>query len=378
MEAAMSGEKTEQPTAKRLREAREKGEVAHSKDFTQTLLILALFGYMLGNASNLIEALGKIVLVPSTLTDMPFEIALKTALDAALREALVLVLPFVLIVLGIGMFGEFLQVGIVLAFKKLIPSGKKLNPATNLKNIFSKKNLVESLKSAVKIAFLSVLITLVIRDALPQLMAVPHSGMAGLQAGVGGMLRTMMINVAVAYIIISLADFAWQRMQHRKQLMMSKQEVKQEFKEMEGDPHIKGKRKHLHQEMVMQGAVQSARKATVLITNPTHLAIALYYDADETPLPVVLAKGAGALAEEMMRAARKGGLPIMQNIPLARALMADAQPDQYIPSELIEPVAEVLRLVRKLAAELPKSSPRPSHFTPWLQTTPPAMACQKA
>lgn len=353
----MSGEKTEQPTAKRLREAREKGQVAHSKDFTQTLLILALFGYMLGNASNLIEALGKIVLVPSTLTDMPFEIALKTALDAALREALVLVLPFVLIVLGIGMFGEFLQVGIVLAFKKLIPSGKKLNPATNLKNIFSKKNLVESLKSAVKIAFLSVLITLVIRDALPQLMAVPHSGMAGLQAGVGGMLRTMMINVAVAYIIISLADFAWQRMQHRKQLMMSKQEVKQEFKEMEGDPHIKGKRKHLHQEMVMQGAVQSARKATVLITNPTHLAIALYYDADETPLPVVLAKGEGALAEEMMRAAREAGVPIMQNIPLARALMADAQPDQYIPSELIEPVAEVLRLVRKLAAELPESSP---------------------
>jgi len=354
MEASMSGEKTEQPTAKRLRESREKGDVAHSKDFTQTLLILALFGYMLGNASNLIESLGRILLVPSTLTGMPFELALKTALEATLNEALALVLPFVLIVLGIGMFGEFLQVGIVLAFKKLIPSGQKLNPASNIKNIFSKKNLVEFLKSAFKIAFLSILVTLAVRDALPQLMSVPHSGLAGLQMGVGGMLRTLIVHVAIAYVIISLADFVWQRMQHRKQLMMSKEEVKQEYKEMEGDPHIKGKRKHLHQEMVMQGAVHSARKATVVVTNPTHLAIALYYDPDETPLPVVLAKGEGTLAAEMMRAAREAGVPVMQNIPLARALMADAQPDQYIPSELIEPVAEVLRLVRKLAAESPE------------------------
>jgi len=347
----VSGEKTELPTPKRLRESREKGEVAHSKDFTQTLLILALFGYMLGNGAGIIESLGRLMLIPAGLTGMPFETALKTAVDAALREAVALVLPFVLIVLGIGMFGEFLQVGIVLAFKKLIPSAKKLNAIDNLKNMFSKRNLVEFLKSAAKIAFLSVLVTLVVRDALPQLMAVPHSGLAGLQTGVGGMLRVLIVNVAVAYTVISLADFAWQRMQHRKQLMMSKEEVKQEFKEMEGDPHIKGKRKHLHQEMVMQGAVQSARKASVLVTNPTHLAIALYYEPDETPLPIVLAKGEGALAEEMMRAAREAGVPVMQNIPLAHALMADAQPEQYIPSELIEPVAEVLRLVRKLAGE---------------------------
>ena len=350
----MSGEKTEQPSAKRLREAREKGDVAHSKDFTQTVLILALFGYMLGNASGLLESLQRILLIPASLAGMPFDIAIKTALDATLREALALLLPFLLIVLVIGMFSEFLQVGIVLAFKKLIPSGQKLNPASNLKNIFSKKNLVEFLKSGFKIAFLTILVVLVVRDALPQLMSVPHSGLSGLQTGVGSMLRTLLVNVAVAYTIISLADFVWQRMQHRKQLMMSKEEVKQEYKEMEGDPHIKGKRKHLHQEMVMQGAVQSARKASVVVTNPTHLAIALYYDQDETPLPIVLAKGEGTLANEMMRAAREAGVPVMQNIPLARALMAQAQPDQYIPSELIEPVAEVLRLVRKLAAESPE------------------------
>ncbi|OZI39898.1 EscU/YscU/HrcU family type III secretion system export apparatus switch protein [Bordetella genomosp. 5] len=347
----MSGEKTEQPTHKKLRDARNKGEVAHSKDFTQTLLVLALFGYMLGNAQNIIESLGRLMLLPADLIGMPFEVALPQALDAGLREATTLVLPFVLIVLIVGMFGEFLQVGVVLAFQKLKPSGQKLNPMTNLKNTFSKKNLVEFLKSTLKIAFLSALVTIVVRDALPELMSVPYSGLAGLQTGVGGMLRTLIVNIAVAYVVISLADFAWQRFQHRKGLMMSKEEVKQEYKEMEGDPHIKHKRKHLHQEMVMHGATGQARKASVVVTNPTHLAVALYYEPDETPLPLVLAKGEGTLAEAMMQAAREAGVPVMQNIPLARALMAQAQPDQYIPSELIEPVAEVLRLVRKLAAE---------------------------
>lgn len=346
----MSGEKTEPPSQKKLRDARQKGDVAHSKDFTQTLLILALFGYMLGNGGHIIESLGRLMLIPAGLTGLPFPIALKTAMSAALDEAVTLMLPFLLIVLGVGMFGEFLQVGVVFAFEKLKPSAKKLNAIDNLKNMFSKKNLVEFLKSAAKIAVLATLVASVVRDALPQLMSVPHTGLSGMQTGVSAMLRALIVNMAVAYVVIALADFAWQRMQYRKQLMMSKEEVKQEYKEMEGDPHIKSKRKHLQQEMAMQSAVGHARKATVLITNPTHLAVALYYEPDETPLPVVLAKGEGPLAEQMMQAAREAGVPVMRNIDLAHALMADAQPDQYIPSELIEPVAEVLRLVRKLAA----------------------------
>ncbi|MEI2417108.1 type III secretion system export apparatus subunit SctU [Orrella sp. JC864] len=347
----MSSEKTEQPTAKRLRESREKGELAYSRDFTQTLLVLALFGYMLANAQGIAEALGRLALAPAQFAGQPFEQALGAALQFMLREAVALVLPFVLIVLAVGLFGDFLQVGVVLAFRKLVPSGQKLDVAANLKNIFSARNGVEFLKSCLKIVFLTVLVVLVVRDALPQLMLVPYSGLAGLQSALGGMLRVLLANVAVAYVVISLADFAWQRLQHRKSLMMSKEEVRREYKEMEGDPHIRQKRKHLHQEMAMQGAVHSARKATVIITNPTHLAVAIFYEPGQTPLPRVTAKGEGALAEEMMRAARQAGVPVMQNIPLARSLMNEAQVDQYIPSELIEPVAQVLRLVRKFAAE---------------------------
>lgn len=341
-------EKTEQPTSKRLRDSRKKGDVAYSKDFTQTLLILAIFGYLLVSASSIIESLGKLMLLPGTVLQLGFDQAAETVLNAALRECAEVVLPFIGIVLLVGIFADTMQVGILFAFEKLKPSAKKLNPISNVKNIFSVKNLMEFLKSALKIGFLSALLSILIRDALPILTSIPDAGMAGFGSVVGALLKTMLINIGLAYGAISLADFAWQRYQYRKGLMMSKDEVKQEYKEMEGDPHIKHKRKHLHQEMMQEGAVNSARKATVVVTNPTHLAVALRYDADETPLPVVLAMGEGALAERMMQAAREAGVPVMQNIPLARALTTQAEPGQYIPSELVEPVAELLRLLQQL------------------------------
>jgi type III secretion protein U len=348
-------EKTEQPTAKRLRESRKKGDVAYSKDFTQTLLILAIFGYLLSAASHIAETLGQMILLPSTVLKLGFPEAANVLVDALLREMAWIVLPVIGIILLIGIFGDTMQVGILFAFEKLKPSAKKLNVLANLKNIFSKKNLVEFLKSLVKIGFLSTLLWLLIRDAMPILTSIPASGIAGLGSVVGALIKTMLIHIGLAYGAIALADFAWQRFQYRKGLMMSKDEVKQEYKEMEGDPHIKHKRKHLHQELMQQSAVHSARKATVIVTNPTHLAVALYYDSEETPLPVVLAKGEGALAERMMEAAREAGVPVMQNIPLARSLTAQAQVGQYIPSELVEPVAELLRLLQQLDAGIPPS-----------------------
>lgn len=345
----MSGEKTEQPTQKKLREARQKGDVAHSKDFTQTILVASLLGYLWANGQAIKQGFVRLLLAPGELTGTDFDTAWPIVTQRILDEAVGLVLPFLLIVLIIGAFAEFLQVGVVIAFEKLKPSAKKLNVIANLKNTFSKKNLMEFLKSTLKISLLFVLVFLVIRDALPQLLAIPHGGMAGVETALGGLLKILLINITLGYAVISIADLAWQRFQFRKGLMMSKHEVKQEFKEMEGDPHIKSKRKHLHQEMAMQSSVAQTRKATVLVTNPTHYAIALYYDDDETPLPVVLAKGEGALASQMIQAAREEGIPIMRNVPLAHALMEHGRLDDYIPESLIVPVAEVLRLVRGLA-----------------------------
>ncbi len=346
-------EKTEQPTSKRLRDSRKKGDVAYSKDFTQTLLILSIFGYLLGNSGHIVERLGQMILLPGSLLRLNFQDAADTLVYELLSSAAWVVLPFVGIVLGVGMFADALQVGVMFAFEKIKPSGKKLNVLSNAKNIFSKKSLVEFLKSCLKIAILSSLLYTLIRDAMPILTSIPQAGLAGLGQVMATLLKTMLVHIGLAYSCIALADFVWQRHQYRKGLMMSKDEVKQEYKQMEGDPRIKQQRKQLHKEMQQQSAVQSARTATVVVTNPTHLAVALHYDAEETPLPVILAKGEGALAQRMMEAAREAGVPVMQNIPLARALTAQGEAGQYIPSELVEPVAEVLRLLQQLGQQSP-------------------------
>jgi type III secretion protein U len=341
-------EKTEYPTAKKLRKAREDGQVAHSKDFTQTVLILAIFGYLLTSAESMFKAMGQMMLLPSTVLGMKFEDALNVIVTQLWRESIALLMPFLLIVIGLGLFIELLQTGMLFSIKAMMPSAKKLNIVNNVKNVFSIKNLMEFIKSNIKIAFLSALIFMMLRDAIPTLMTLPEAGLAGVGVALAMLLKEMIVKVSVGYAIIAAADFAWQRRQHIKGLMMSKEDIKQEYKEAEGDPHIKHQRKHLHQEMLQEGAVHSTRKASVVITNPTHLAIAIHYDKDKTPLPVVVAKGEGALAERMVRAAREEGIPVLQNIPLARSLMETAHLDQYIPSELVEAVAEVLRLVQDM------------------------------
>ena len=346
-------EKTEQPTAKRLRDSRKKGDVAYSKDFTQTLLILSIFGYLLVNSAHIVENLGEMILLPGTLLQLNFQDAANTLVIELLTGAAWVVLPFIGIVLGVGLFADAMQVGIIFAVEKVKPSGKKLNVLTNAKNIFSKKNFVEFLKSVLKIGILSSLVALLIRDAMPILTSIPQAGLPGLGQVVASLLKAMLIYIGLAYSVIALADFVWQRMQYRKGLMMSKDEVKQEYKQMEGDPYIKQQRKQLRKEMQQNSVVQSAREASVVVTNPTHLAVALRYDENETPLPLILAMAEGALAQAMMDAARGAGVPVMQNIALARALTAQGEAGQYIPSELVEPVAELLRLLQQLDPQAP-------------------------
>jgi type III secretion protein U len=279
---------------------------------------------------------------------MRFDEAIDLLLRQLVRDAAMMLLPFLLIVIGLGLFIELLQTGMLFSFKALMPSGKKINVANNVKNIFSKKNLIEFLKSNVKIIVLSAILYSVLRNEIPTLLTLPRADLLGVGVAIGILLKAMLIKITVGYFIIAAADFAFQRQQYVKGLMMSKDEVKQEYKEAEGDPHIKHQRRQLHQEMAQEGAVTKTREASVVVTNPTHLAIAIKYDKVTAPLPVVLAKGEGLIAERMVDAARQASIPILQNIPLAWALMETADIDRYIPRELLEPVAEVLRMVQDM------------------------------
>jgi type III secretion protein U len=345
----VSSEKTEQPTPKKLRDAREKGQIAHSKDFTQTVLTLALFGYLIARGAALARSFGELLLMPMNLIGHPFHEAVGALVSESLRKGILLLLPFLGIVLGIGIFAETLQVGVVFAFEAIKPSAKKLNVGENAKNMVSKKNLVEFLKNCLKVGFLSALMYVVIRGEIVDLLSLPKAGIAGVGIAIAVLLKVLIVNVAVVYLILGLADLVYQRFAYTKGLMMTKDEVKREYKEAEGDPHIKGARKHLHQELMMSGMVEKTRKATVLVTNPTHIAIALYYDEEKTPLPVVLAKGTDLVAQRMIAIAREEGIPVMQNVPLARALHEHAQLEQYVPSDMLAPIAEVLRLLKQIA-----------------------------
>ena len=347
----MSGEKTEQPTPHKIRKAREEGQVAKSKDFTQVLLLGALFGYTLANASGIVREVAQLLLFPIQLYGMDFRGAVSVALVEMSKRGIMLLMPYLLLVLTIGVFGELIQSGILFAFKALIPKGSKLNPVSNLKQMFSMKNFFEFIKSSLKVVFLSAVVYFVIRSVLDPLLKLPYQSIddAGFMLAI--MLKKLVIHTFIGFGAIALMDLIYQRKRYTKDQMMSMQEIKQEYKQLEGDPHVKSHRRGMAKEIAMGDGEQKARKATVVVTNPTHFAVALYYQHGQTPLPVVLIKGADAMARRIVRIAREENIPVMENVPLARALMATADIGQYIPSELVEPVAEVLLALRRLAQE---------------------------
>lgn len=340
-------EKTEQPTAKKLRDARKKGQVANSKDVTSTALLIVIFAYFGMRREYILRTLLDLIVVPATFFKEPFISACNQMGLACLAVGLKVVLPLALLVFFTGVMSHVFQFGFLLSFESIKPDFNKLNPISKLKQIFSLKNLVEFLKSSIKILFLGTLLYFVIRNTLDPMLKTPTTSLKDFVNIVPGILKTFALNVLFAYVVVAFLDFIFQRYNHTKQLMMTKDEVKREYKESEGDPTIKGKRKQLHRELLQGSPAQKTKRASALIVNPTHYAIAIYYNELITPLPIVLAKGIDYQAQLMKKVARDYDIPMMENIPLAHALYDLADEGRYIPRELIEPVAKVIRWVRE-------------------------------
>jgi len=262
--------------------------------------------------------------------------------------AVSIVAPLVGLVMAVALVANLGQVGILFAFKGAMPKLENISPSKWFQKVFSMKNLVEFLKNIIKVTVLGVTVWVVMRDHLPTLFAIQRGTIWTLWEVLGLALKDLLLMAAGVFCVIAAVDYLFQKWQYAKNHMMSKDEVKREYKEMEGDPQVKGKRKQLHQEMLSQNALGNVRKAKVLVTNPTHYAVALDYEKDRTPLPVILAKGEGFLAQRMIRVAQEEGIPIMRNVPLARSLFENGTENAYIPKDLIGPVAEVLRWVQSL------------------------------
>lgn len=341
-------EKTEQPTPKRLREAREKGDVCKSQDVPAALSVLAIAAYLVARSESIYEILSTMTEAPMILMSQPFAQALPQAAHVMVVCFMKLVLPIIALVMATSIVSNMAQVGVLFAFKGAMPKLENMSPSKWFKKVFSIKNAVEFLKNIIKVVVLSWVVWKVMSTHLKMLFTIPNGNVGHLWAVLGEAMHDLLYAAAGAFCVIAAADFLFQRWQYTKQHMMSKDEVKREYKEMEGDPMIKSKRKHLHQEMLAQNSLGNVRKAKVLVTNPTHFAIAIDYEKDKTPLPVIVAKGEGLLARRMVEIAREEGIPIMQNVPLARALFETGTENAYIPKDLIGPVAEVLRWVQSL------------------------------
>ncbi|GAB4270230.1 MAG: SctU family type III secretion system export apparatus subunit VscU [Opitutales bacterium] len=348
MSGSESGEKTEDPTPKRLRDSRKKGQVAKSTDVSSTFIIIMIFMTFAASWDHNLNRVKDLITLAPHFYEAPVKDAIYSIMRGAVYQFVMVSLPFVLVTIAAGLFINFVQVGFVISFESVKPDIKKLNPIEGVKKIFSVKNFVEFLKSSIKIIFISILVYIVVKKEIDPIIKIPFTGLQGLLTITGPVIGDIVKNVVLGYIMIAVFDYFFQKKNHIKQLRMTKDEVKREYKEMEGDPEIKGKRKQLHKELVMNDAVENTRKSSVLITNPTHYAVALYYKMGQTELPIVTAKGQGYLAQMMMKAAKESDVPIMRNVPLAHSLYNDAQEKSYIPQDLIRPVVEVLAWVESL------------------------------
>ena len=344
-----SGEKTEMPTPKRLRDAREKGQVCVSRDVVSTALLIVLLWVTWISLRWLMADFRELARYVSQLYGETPEGAVS---EAGTMTAL-LICKHSFMVAGVaalvGVAANLCQVGFLFTLKPLQPDLAKLNPVQGAKRIFSLKNLFEFGKNVLKVCFLGYLIYRLVLVSIPMLLPHCYGTVTDILPVLGDVLRLLATYTAFGYLVIAAADLFFQRRNYTRELMMTKEEVKREYKEMEGSAEVKQAQRQFAQEILSgPNPVKAAKQSTVIVTNPTHLAVGLLYRPGETQLPKVTVKGADAMAAVIRRAAAEAGVPIVENVPLARALYRQAKVDTYIPEPLFEPVVEVLKWVHDM------------------------------
>lgn len=348
------GEKTEKATPKKLRDARKKGQVAKSQDFPAAFTFIVSLAVTLSMVGMLYERLGGYLV--SIFTRIPelgaqAEETIPNLYMEAAAQILAASLPILVVVAFIGVLVNFLVTGPVFSPEVFKPDIKKFNPIDNLKAKFKMKTLFELLKSMFKITGAAVLIYFTVRSALPVLVQTVTMPAIAAMAIYSYFLFEVIFKVGLFFITVAVADLVYQKHNFAKEMMMEKFDVKQEYKNSEGDPQIKGKRKQIAQEIAYSdGPAAGVNKAKVVITNPTHLAIALGYDRDLDPAPFVAAMGNGLIANMIVKEAEKRDLPVLRNVGLAHQLWEEGEQWEYVPEHTYAAIADILRWLEALEA----------------------------
>jgi len=344
-------EKTEEPTQRKIEKAREEGNVSISKEISSVVLMVVSVIMLVGTGGYIygkIETLFEVYLINS---GMPIEDQGQAIeyLEMALWLGLDMMTPTLIVLMVTALIVNVVQTKGAFSTKAIQPKASKINPVNGLKKIFSMKGLVELAKGFIKLFIVVVIVYYTVQSEMENFISFVVMPLGYNLSEAGTQILVFVSKVLAALFILSVADALYQRFQHHKDLRMTKQEVKDEFKQMEGDPHIKSQRKKMGMSFRHKKRLDHAvLSSDVVVTNPTHYAVALKYDPEFNDAPMVMAKGQRLRALRIKELAKKYEVPIVENKPVARALFATAEEDHHIPPDLYRAVAEILAYVYKL------------------------------
>jgi flagellar biosynthetic protein FlhB len=349
MAAGTDQDRTEPASPKKRQDARQKGQVALSREIPSVMVLLGAMTifYFAGSwmFSILVELTGS-VLNQCGQFELEAE-AMNLFMWRIFRELLKMLIPLFGAAIVAGVIGNISQIGFMLTGKPLVPKFSKFNPINGIKRLFSLRSMVELIKALLKVLIVGGVAYLMLRGAMDQIPALVELDPMSILAFTGRVALKIGFYTCLVLVVLAGLDYVFQHWQHERDLRMSKQEVKDEYKQREGDPMVKSRIRSAQRQMAMQRMMESVPKATVIITNPTHLAIALKFERD-MPAPMVVAKGAGHIAERIRKIAEEHGIPIVEQKPLARMLYKQVAIDHYIPVDLYHAVAELLAYVYRL------------------------------
>lgn len=346
-------DKTEEATPKKLSDARKEGQVAKSQELITAVMLLALFlilkivvGYI---GESFLECFSEVYQTFEVYAVDSFSVSIAAGfLKDTLLDILLICLPMFAVAFVVAFVINVVQVKWQVSGKPMQPKLSKFNPIKGFKRIFSKDKIFELIKSVAKIALIFYVAYSELKDEAGAVVALYDFSLNQAVIYVGEFIINLGIKLSVFYLILGVVDYIYQKLKFKKDLMMSKQEVKDEYKQQEGDPNVKGKIKSKMREVSQRRMMQKLPEADVVITNPTHFACAIKYDKEVSEAPVLIAKGADFLAQKIKEVAREHDVPIVENKPLARMLYYNVDLESEIPRELYQMTAEVLAYVYKL------------------------------
>jgi type III secretion protein U len=338
-------EKSEKATPKKLRDARKKGQVAKAQDFPSAFTFVVSIATVIITSGYLFQVLASYIISMFKLSGTNIDMQNRAAdiLTEAVQVIFNTSMPILVLTACIGVLTSFLIVGPVFSAEAMKPDIKRLNPVTNIKNLFKFKTFFELLKSIFKITGALILIYSVVWYSIPEIISTAALPVEGSALVFSNFLVKVIIRVGIFFLAIAIFDLVFQKRNFAKEMKMEKFEVKQEFKDTEGDPQMKSKRRQTAQEIAYQEGPMSVKRAKAIITNPVHIAVAVEYFPETEPAPKIVTMGKGTVADLIIKIAQENGIPIMRNVTLAQNLFEKGKISEYIPEDTYQAVAEILR-----------------------------------